>query len=817
MQKRRRNSATVWRRWLARLAVGVVVVVFVGWFDRWAQDDSAPSTAPSLAGSPWQRRPAPVDSVSDVLPELEPDSAWEPDDAVIELDGLALIAERRQRYRSTVSAGLAVRHLLEKDPGPDVVGRTGLYELRVDCPDRCHEVLVARGGSTVILLTPLTADPRAQEALVGVAERYTDVLPGERGPVEPTVWWVRSGLALGVLVVLVAPFLFWQVGLAAGVRAYTPHRHHRSGLPPPYVVDVCAEASAARRRSRLLFAAQLSVFLVLGALAANAALLGVAALATPVAWLVGRVVMRPKSGAGDRRRWTSNGSVGPTIVTVVAWPLAAVLLVVGGSAAADAVFGPEPERAQEFELEEGLPIGGIPFIVVGLMLLSLVGRFNRRWRISAARARVDSDSNASLLYLRAFEDDQLTIISDPAGRRPLNELFTLRLREPYEEAVVWELSRLGPVVAIAEPGTSLLAEPLGATREQVPESEWQEVVRRRISKADLIVAAIGRTPGLSWEIDHLVRNGHLDRFVLVVPPDTAEQISNRWQVVETVVVTAGGPPLAVAVDPACVLAARLQPDGRWRVAIADRRDEAAYRAAVGVHVRAALASSRTGEDKIEPVSPRIREPSLAKRTASTGRVIIESITHPSAATEELRAQFQADVDVLRADLERVLTDARQRTQPLVRALHVAVPERRGGNPAIAARWRRLLGCFIDAFLFAMVGTLIYVAGGPLWVALVIESIYVIGCVHVWGRTLGKLIVGTLVVTTDDGGRPNWRASVLRWAPAGWAWGLAPTDSIVVDVLRAVAVIVVYFPVLRDPDGRGVHDQLAGTIVLRARQ
>ena len=122
-----------------------------------------------------------------------------------------------------------------------------------------------------------------------------------------------------------------------------------------------------------------------------------------------------------------------------------------------------------------------------------------------------------------------------------------------------------------------------------------------------------------------------------------------------------------------------------------------------------------------------------------------------------------------------------------------------------------------SFLFAMVGTLIYVAGGPLWVALVIESIYVIGCVHVWGRTLGKLIVGTLVVTTDDGGRPNWRASVLRWAPAGWAWGLAPTDSIVVDVLRAVAVIVVYFPVLRDPDGRGVHDQLAGTIVLRARQ
>ena len=96
----------------------------------------------------------------------------------------------------------------------------------------------------------------------------------------------------------------------------------------------------------------------------------------------------------------------------------------------------------------------------------------------------------------------------------------------------------------------------------------------------------------------------------------------------------------------------------------------------------------------------------------------------------------------------------------------------------------------------------HVAGGPLWVALVIESIYVIGCVHVWGRTLGKLIVGTLVVTTDDGGRPNWRASVLRWAPAGWAWGLAPTDSIVVDVLRAVAVIIICFPVLRDPNGRG---------------
>ena len=93
------------------------------------------------------------------------------------------------------------------------------------------------------------------------------------------------------------------------------------------------------------------------------------------------------------------------------------------------------------------------------------------------------------------------------------------------------------------------------------------------------------------------------------------------------------------------------------------------------------------------------------------------------------------------------------------------------------------------------------------IAFVLHGAYVVVPTARWGRTFGKLIVGVRVVMQDDGRLPSLRASVQRWfLPAvallipyvGWAVSIGLRATLVLDPLR-----------------RGIHDRLAGTIVVRA--
>lgn len=79
-------------------------------------------------------------------------------------------------------------------------------------------------------------------------------------------------------------------------------------------------------------------------------------------------------------------------------------------------------------------------------------------------------------------------------------------------------------------------------------------------------------------------------------------------------------------------------------------------------------------------------------------------------------------------------------------------------------------------------------------------------VALWGRTLGKQVMGLEVVRVDDGGRPGLRRSFLR--------NLVPT-----------LLLVGFFPLYPLPyvaaaiakDHRWPHDRLAGTrVVVRSR-
>jgi uncharacterized RDD family membrane protein YckC len=97
-------------------------------------------------------------------------------------------------------------------------------------------------------------------------------------------------------------------------------------------------------------------------------------------------------------------------------------------------------------------------------------------------------------------------------------------------------------------------------------------------------------------------------------------------------------------------------------------------------------------------------------------------------------------------------------------------------------------------------------------AVVVVGLFLFGAVYtvvptaLWGQTLGKIAVGTRVVVEEDGSLPGWRRSALRWAVPGIA-GRLPYVGLWVSL--AVMGSLVF-----DQRRRGLHDRVAGTIVIR---
>ncbi|MEA2844584.1 MAG: hypothetical protein QOJ69_2255 [Actinomycetota bacterium] len=148
-----------------------------------------------------------------------------------------------------------------------------------------------------------------------------------------------------------------------------------------------------------------------------------------------------------------------------------------------------------------------------------------------------------------------------------------------------------------------------------------------------------------------------------------------------------------------------------------------------------------------------------------------------------------------------------------------LPAPRQRQDQLATTGQRVVGAVADLFVFGAIVTTPFVllrgairlegAAVAAFVAVVfvLHGVYVVAPTARWGRTFGKLIVGARVVMQDDGTLPGWRASVLRWFLPAFAW-LIPYVGWAVSIgLRATLV--------RDPLRRGIHDRMAGTIVVRA--
>ena len=145
---------------------------------------------------------------------------------------------------------------------------------------------------------------------------------------------------------------------------------------------------------------------------------------------------------------------------------------------------------------------GIPVVALGVGYGMWVR--SRRRLPPDVRNFLALDGRPPVLYLRAFRQDETAL-----GFRGLHT---------REEHLVRGLSRVGPTVAVGRPEENTT--PLGATRLYISDDDWQPVVTSLLGLASLVVLAVGRSPGIQWELETAVRVVTPERLLLLVTPDT---------------------------------------------------------------------------------------------------------------------------------------------------------------------------------------------------------------------------------------------------------------------------------------------------------
>ena len=146
---------------------------------------------------------------------------------------------------------------------------------------------------------------------------------------------------------------------------------------------------------------------------------------------------------------------------------------------------------------------------------------------------------------------------------------------------------------------------------------------------------------------------------------------------------------------------------------------------------------------------------------------------------------------------------------------------------IAGVGRRVGAGLIDSFAISVVAFLALRAADsiglprPGWVAFIAaEWLLVVGPIAVTGRPLGAIVARTVVVSADDYSVAGWPASVSRWLVAHLpvlvvavvvVIGIA--DAAALALLQLAALAVIYGGILFNPKSQGLHDRVAGTLVV----
>lgn len=525
--------------------------------------------------------------------------------------------------RSKATGGLVFRGAIDRgeelDPVgfevPGVKGARGFDFLLLDTQTNevlAEQALVSfRRGRFVfsVVVTSETSDPALASEL---AARQAEKAPsGPSGAGEETNAETVLGGIAGSLMGFTVLYLL-GVTVIARMRDNATTR----GARPPAataegVIDVDAKVGRGQRAERLRFAAQivgLSLLLpaIIPAFWPSSLLMAAAGAALGVVlpwWLRARERRRAGAPESPAQRLFTGRHTGRAGFYVSAASLAllaaAFCAVMGGlvQARGEGTLVPS-ESGNDTEIDP--IVVSLPAIVLaGVLAAGGVRLYRRGRRLAAydAKALMKEDERPIVLYLRSFTDDDVKIRTAVTTRRSLIEQLSPRRFDRFEEVLAWELNRVGPVVALNPPGTSL--SPIGAARTTLGNDEWQATISQWMEEAALIVVnapPAQATEGLRWELQQIRDNGLWRKTLFVCPPVVGNELRRRWAEFLPLLSDLGIEAPDIPDDAGRVLAARLEKEA-WRVAVASRFTERTYIAALRELVAAQAPRAVVAEPK----------------------------------------------------------------------------------------------------------------------------------------------------------------------------------------------------------------------------
>jgi hypothetical protein len=425
----------------------------------------------------------------------------------------------------------------------------------------------------VVTRTKVTeADIELTRRLVKIQSNKAPPGPTElRDITEP---WLMAGTALGVLGA--ASAYIGGLSLVAWLR--DPLRHYPTGPAPQpttlantTIVDISAQA---RRRRR--WAAAGLVLEISGAGVTVAGILpgtwplglllivfglGMAWIPRLVTATAPRAASEPKLWTGQRRLWVIC-YITLSSICVLAGLLAIVLYGVGTVL-----------TSPGYDYNIRIVLVGAALLVIG----TLIRRHARRLAALNAAEVLRRDPRPMVLYLRTFADDSLTIRTATYARRSFVDRLSPRRFERFEEVLVRNLTKLGPVVALNPPGTDLA--PIGAARETLAGDHWQSTITRWMTDARLIVIEAPPeviSPGFGWELRVIDSQGLWSKTLLVFPPVPDSEMRTRWDRFTKVFVDTAMARHPIPADSTRTLALLGSVTTGWLAIIADQRTEWTY-------------------------------------------------------------------------------------------------------------------------------------------------------------------------------------------------------------------------------------------------
>ncbi|MGH3913359.1 MAG: hypothetical protein ACRDTC_08115, partial [Pseudonocardiaceae bacterium] len=391
----------------------------------------------------------------------------------------------------------------------------------------------------------------------------------------------QAGFISGTIFALLLLYPEIADGLAARIQRRDRRMFVRSqSTRPDQIVDVGPRAQEAHLHALGLFTLELSLLLtvVFVALTPPFSLVrGGVALVLAAGGLVLLRWLRRRPAAG-RSAARLRRSIGVMVLVVVAVGVGVTgLALVLAGAFADSVDD------GSVELETGIPNLSPLLWMIGLVVLGVsvvLHRFARRISLSRASPVVLGDPRPPILYLRSFADDRLRLRVAPLARPSLLERFSSRRKQGFEEVIAEELQQYGPLSAVGEPSRRLA--PIGFAREYLPDVDWQSGVEQRMYQSGAIVVTVGRSRGLEWEIQQLIRTGSWRKVVFVFPPVNAEGILERWKELAPLLHRAGLRGVNLPADSFCLLAMTFTAEAECRYYCAKYPSAWSYKAAMAV-------------------------------------------------------------------------------------------------------------------------------------------------------------------------------------------------------------------------------------------